>query len=77
MQHIIEGHEADFKNKFGVSKEGIPSTIKDIFQKGTEVSSKQKNAGIEKVYEYKGEYIVIAGVGTNSFIVSVYPGGAK
>ncbi|MDO4605479.1 MAG: hypothetical protein Q4B23_05840 [Helcococcus sp.] len=77
LKHIIEGHANDFKNKFGVSKEAIPSTIKDIFSQGIEVSSKVKNGGIEKIYEHKGEYIVIAGVGTNGFIVSVYPGGSK
>ena len=77
LQHIIEEHVNDFKIKFGVPEKGIPSKIKDIFTQGTEVSSKEKNGGIEKIYEYKGEYIVIAGVGTNGFIVSVYPGGSK
>ncbi|WP_276908234.1 hypothetical protein [Peptoniphilus duerdenii] len=77
LKHIIDGHEKDFKNKFGVSKENIPSAIKDIFENGTEISSKRKNKGIEKVYLYKGEYIVITGVGTNGFIVSVYPGGGS
>ena len=56
-------------------KENIPNGIKDIFENGTEISSKRKNNGLEKVYLYKGEYIVITGVGTNGFIVSVYPGG--
>lgn len=77
LKHIIDGHERDFKNKFGVSKENIPSAIKDIFENGTEISSKRKNNGLEKVYLYKGEYIVITGVGTNGFIVSVYPGGGS
>lgn len=77
LKHIIERHENDFKNKFGVLNKDIPSTIKDIFSQGTEISSKEKNGGIEKIYEYKGEYIVVAGVGTNGFIVSVYPGGSK
>lgn len=77
LKHIIDGHEKDFKNKFGVSKENIPSAIKDIFENGTEISSKRKNNGLEQVYLYKGEYIVITGVGTNGFIVSVYPGGGS
>lgn len=57
------------------SKENIPNTIKDIFKNGIEMSSKRKNNRLEKVYLYKREYIVITGVGTNGFIVSVYPGG--
>lgn len=77
LKHIVDGHERDFKNKFGVNKESIPSTIKDIFQNGKEINSRRKNGGLEKVYLYKGEYIVITGVGTNGFIVSVYPGGGS
>lgn len=48
-----------------------------IFKNGTEISSRLKNNGLEKVYLYKGEYIVITGVGSNGFIVSVYPGGGS
>lgn len=77
QKHIVYGHERDFKNKFGVNKESIPSTIKDIFRNGKEINSRRKNGGLEKVYLYKGEYIVIKGVGTNGFIVSVYPGGGS
>ena len=77
IQEEGQDNEKDFKNKFGVSKENIPSAIKDIFENGTEISSKRKNNGLEQVYLYKGEYIVITGVGTNGFIVSVYPGGGS
>lgn len=40
--------------------------------KGT---SRRIYGGLEKIYLHKGEYIVITGVGTNGFIISVYPGG--
>ncbi len=29
--------------------------------------------GYERVYHYEGEYCIIAGIGTNGFIVSAYP----
>ena len=29
--------------------------------------------GYERVYHYEGEYRIIAGIGTNGFIVSAYP----
>lgn len=77
LQHIINKHEIDFKNKFGISKDTIPSIIKDILSNGLEISSKKKNNGLEKVYFYNGKYIVITGIGFNGFIVSVYPGGGK
>ena len=77
LKDIVDSEERDFKNKFGVNKESIPSAIKDIFLNGKEINSRRKNGGLEKVYLYKGEYIVITGVGTNGFIVSVYPGGGS
>ena len=73
--HIIERHKNDLERKYGITEEKIPVFVKDVFTDGIEISSKEKNNGLEKIYQYKGEYIVITGVGTNGFIVSIYPGG--
>lgn len=73
LEHILLRHEKDLKRKFGLKKEDIPSFVKDVFTNGTEVSSKLKNSGYQKEYLYKGKHIVISGVGTNGFIVSIYP----
>lgn len=73
LEHILLRHEKDLKRKFGLKKEDIPSFVKDVFTNGTEVSSKLKNGGYQKEYLYKGKHIVISGVGTNGFIVSIYP----
>lgn len=75
LQHILDRHEVHIHSKFGISHNDIPNFIKDVFQNGVELSSRLKNTGYEKVYEYKGEEIVITGIGTNGYIVSVYPGG--
>ena len=29
--------------------------------------------GYERIYKYKGERLVLVGVGTNGFIISAYP----
>lgn len=73
FEHIIKRHEKDLEKKFGVKKQNIPSFVKDVFTNGVEISTKLKNGGYQKEYLYKGKYIVISGVGTNGFIVSIYP----
>lgn len=75
LTHIIKRHEQDFYNKFKISKERIPIIIKDIFTNGVEISSEPKNKGLEKVFLYDDLYMITSGVGTNGFIISVYPGG--
>ena len=73
LTHIIDRHEEDLAKKYGIKKEGIPAFVKDIFQNGTEISSKEKNGGYEKKYKYKDQYFVITGVGTNGYIITLYP----
>lgn len=73
LEHILQRHEKDLDRKFGLKKEDIPSFVKDVFTNGIELSRKFKNGGFQKEYLYKGKYIVISGVGTNGFIVSIYP----
>lgn len=73
FEHILLRHEKDLERKFGVKKQEIPNFVKDVFTNGIETSSEFKNGGYQKEYLYKGKHIVISGVGTNGFIVSIYP----
>ena len=77
LEHIIIRHEADFKNKLGVSKENIASTLHDIVRTGQVVSNKTKivngRESFERVYKYQGSYYILAGIGSNGFLVSAYP----
>jgi hypothetical protein len=73
LEHILRRHEKDLERKFGLKKEDIPSFVKDVFTNGIEISRKFKNGGFQKEYLYKDKHIVISGVGTNGFIVSIYP----
>lgn len=80
LKHIIKRHEKDLEKKFGVKKENIPSFIKEVFNDGKELKSTLKNGKLEKLFLYKGKYFVVSGVGTNGFIVTIYPkskGGVK
>lgn len=73
LEHILLRHEKDLERKFGVKKQEIPNFVKDVFTNGVETRNEFKNGGYQKEYLYKGKYIVISGVGTNGFIVSIYP----
>lgn len=83
LKHILDGgnnglgHANDFKKSFGVSREKIPSFLKKVFSNGTivkekNVTRKGKN-GFERIYKYRGKYLIISAIGTNGFIVSAYP----
>lgn len=48
--HIIERHKNDLERKYGITEEKIPVFVKDVFTDGIEISSKEKNSGLEKIY---------------------------
>ncbi len=84
LQHILDGngktpgHAADFKKAFGVSRQNVPTYIKQVVKNGKLVSNKTISVGggrlgYERVYYYNGRYHLVTGVGTNGFIVSAYP----
>ena len=66
-----------FTDAFGISKERIPSFLKEVVTNGRVESNILKSIngreGFERVYYYDGRYYVLAGIGTNGFIVSAYP----
>ncbi|KFA57258.1 hypothetical protein [Mageeibacillus indolicus] len=73
LEHIIKRHSNNLKEAFGVNKEQIPSFIKSVIENGRLVSSRENGMKITKIYDYGGKYYVLCALGTNGFIVSVYP----
>lgn len=83
LEHILNGsgntggHAADFERAFGLSKAQIPAFLEKVISKGKIVSTITKlvngKPGFERIYEYDGKHFVLAGIGTNGFIVSAYP----
>ena len=72
------GHAKDFEKAFGVKRNDVGSYLKKVIQNGTVISNKvvsigSGKQGYERVYEYKGNYYTMTGIGTNGFIVSAYP----
>lgn len=81
LEHIVSRHASDFKNKLGVEKHEIANTIYDIVKTGQVVSNKTKlikgRYNYERIYKYQGQYYVLAGIGSNGFLVSAYPINVK
>lgn len=83
FEHILNGdgkspgHAADFEKAFGISRMQIPMFLKNIVSKGQIVSNNLKivnrRNGYERIYYYEGKHYVLAGIGTNGFIVTAYP----
>ena len=77
LQHIIERHEQDYKNVYKISKQEMPNYIKTVVSSGkilkeTNVMNNDKS-GIERIYEYNSQYYTLLALGTNGFIISMYP----
>lgn len=83
LEHIINGgakssgHAEHFEKAFGITKEQIPSFLNKIISNGRVVSNQLKSIngreGFERIYYYNGKHYVLAGIGTNGFIVTAYP----
>lgn len=71
--HIEEGHSENLKSAFGVNKNSIPSFIKNVIEQGKIVSNVKKGKKITRIYDFGGKHYVLCALGTNGFIVSVYP----
>ena len=71
------GHIKDLSERFGVTERDVPELIRNIVRDGTVVSNKTVKRhgrdGYERKYEYQGKSVVLAAIGTNGFLVSIYP----
>ena len=82
LTHIMK-HETDFIAKHNIKKGHLLSHLKNVVSKGKVISSREVRLpngrkGLEKIYLYKGKYYTLGAIGTNGFIVSMYPlGGGK
>lgn len=75
LQHIYQGHQNDFKNKYGVdSKEEISDFIKNTMTNYDPVKvTSGRRGGIDVVYEVSsGDYLHVT-IGSNGFIVTAFP----
>jgi hypothetical protein len=80
--HIeARGHVGQIAKQFGVAESEVPKLLRNIVRDGriikNEIRKSNGRDGYERVYEYKGEYLLLAGIGLNGFLVSAYPLGKR
>lgn len=73
----IRGHIEQLAKKFDVPKSEVVKLIRNIIRDGKIISNVIEERNGRKVcrreYQYDGKKIVLAAVGTNGFLVSIYP----
>lgn len=77
LKHI-QKHTDDFVAKHKIQPKHLIGHLKNIIQKGMIINVSEKTLsngkkGLEKIYIYKGKYYALGAVGTNGYIVSMYP----
>ena len=77
LEHIKK-HTSDFVKKHNIQEKHLIGHLKNVIKKGVVISSVQKKLnngriGLEKIYVYKGKYYTLAAIGTNGYIVTMYP----
>ena len=75
LKHILAKHLKDFMTAFQLEEKDIPLFLESIVTYGKVISNlPSKNAnGFDRIYEYKGNYYMFAGIGDNGFIVTAFP----
>ena len=75
LQHIINRHLSDFNKTNGVNESTIVEFLYNVLSNGEIISSKPSKYanGLDKIYNYDNNYYLIAGIGSNGFIVTAFP----
>lgn len=77
LEHIEIRHAKDFEKALGIPQDQIPNFLEDIITHGVIISNKitirNGREGFERIYDHNGKYYILAGIGTNGFIVSARP----
>lgn len=77
FEHIKTRHGDDFVKAFNFNKNNLYESLHRIIKYGDVVDNhieiRNGTPSITRVYSYEGNYYLLAGIGTNGFIVSARP----
>ena len=75
LEHIVKNHGADFSNAYDIQKEEIALYLYNAITNGKVVKSipSKIKGGLDRIYEYDGNYYTLVGMGDNGFIVTAFP----
>ena len=75
LQHIILNHKKHFESAFGIKEEEIALYLYNVIVNGNLIrcTPSKIQGGLDRVYEYGGQYYTLVGLGSNGFIVTSFP----
>lgn len=75
LNHIIRNHKKHFEIAFGIKEDEIALYLYNAITYGTMVSCTPSKieGGLDRIYEYDGNYYTFVGMGDNGFIVTSFP----
>ena len=75
LQHIILNHKEHFETAFGIKEEEIALYLYNVIVNGNLIrcTPAKIKGGLDRVYEYGGQYYTFVGMGSNGFIVTSFP----
>ena len=75
LNHIIANHKVNFEIAFGIKEDEIALYLYNAITYGIMVDSKPSKikGGLDRIYEYDGNYYTFVGMGDNGFIVTSFP----
>lgn len=77
-EHLkTRGHLQHLAHYFHVEEAIIPRILRDVIHSGKVISNKivERNGrkAYERCYEYRNRKVILAGIGSNGFLVTAYP----
>ena len=75
LTHIIKNHKMNFESAFGIKEDEIALHLYNAITNGVLVGSNPSKikGGLDRIYEYDGQYYTFVGMGDNGFIVTSFP----
>ena len=75
LEHIVTNHKDDFEAAFGIREDEIALYLYNALTSGDVVGSQPSKieGGLDRIYEYDGNYYTFVGMGDNGFIVTSFP----
>jgi len=75
LTHIVMNHKVNFEAAFGIKEDEIALYLYNVITNGNMINSIPSKivGGLDRIYEYDGNYYTFVGMGDNGFIVTSFP----
>lgn len=75
LKHIVINHKENFEIAYGIKEDEIALYLYNVITSGNVIGSipSKIQGGLDRIYEYDGNYYTFVGMGNNGFIVTSFP----